>query len=210
MRWNGALTGAGSGRKRPTGCGTRSGSVFPKRRWPRAFGFSLTRGGQSPILPGLMTRPPLIWISPDIEPKGREHNDFSISLSNQYQQALMAAGGLPLTMPATTSPELIAECVRRCEGVMLTGGEDVEPGLYDSRLPAGLRRTVEVTPDGGQRDYRELVLIDEVFRQRKPLLAICRGHQILNVALGGTLVADIGRQRPGALNHRRTDRRSEV
>ena len=50
---------------------------------------------------------------------------------------------------------------------------------------------MNVTPDGGARDLRELMLIDEVFRQRKPLLAICRGHQMLNVALGGTLVADI-------------------
>jgi putative glutamine amidotransferase len=46
---------------------------------------------------------------------------------------------------------------------------------------------------------RELVLIDEVFRQRKPLLAICRGHQLLNIALGGQLIADIRRQMPGAL-----------
>ena len=57
---------------------------------------------------------------------------------------------------------------------------------------------------------RELVLIDEVFRQRKPLLAICRGHQILNVALGGTLVADILAQEPRAINHRRMDRRNEI
>src|SRR5205823_10750980 len=50
----------------------------------------------------------------------------------------------------------------------------------------------------------------EVFRQRKPLLAICRGHQMLNVALGGTLFADISVQVPGAVNHRRMDKRSEV
>ena len=55
---------------------------------------------------------------------------------------------------------------------------------------------------------RELVVIDEVFRQRKPLLAICRGHQLLNIALGGTLVADIRRQIPRALEHRRMDKRN--
>jgi putative glutamine amidotransferase len=157
-----------------------------------------------------MSRPPLILVSPDVQPKGREHNDFSINLSHRYQASLMAAGGLPLALAATTSAELIAEAVRRCQGVMLTGGDDVEPRLYGARLPSAVRKTVGVTPDGGARDFRELLLIAEVFRQRKPLLAICRGHQILNVALGGTLMADIPRQKPGALEHRRSDRRSEV
>src|SRR3989442_5795134 len=54
------------------------------------------------------------------------------------------------------------------------------------------------------------MLIDEVFRQRKPLLAICRGHQILNVALGGTLIVDIPTQVPKALNHSRTDKKDKI
>ena len=112
-------------------------------------------------------------------------------------------------MPVGKSRELIAECVRRCDGIVLTGGDDIEPRLYGNGLPAGLRRTVGTSPDGGERDLRELILIDEVFRQRKPLLAICRGHQLLNVALGGTLIADIPAQIPNAINHRRMDRRSE-
>jgi len=77
-------------------------------------------------------------------------------------------------------------------------------------MPSRLRRTVNTTPDGGARDLREVLLINEVFRQRKPLLAICRGHQILNVALGGTLVVDIPTEIPEAMNHRRLDRRSEI
>src|SRR5512140_2672702 len=138
-----------------------------------------------------MTKPPLILLSPNIEKKGDEFGDLSISLSETYQQVLMGSGAIPWALPATTSRELIADCVSRCDGVLLTGGEDVDPRLYADRLPPRLRRTVTVTPDGGARDLREMLLIDEVFRQRKPLLAICRGHQVLNVALGGTLVADI-------------------
>jgi putative glutamine amidotransferase len=157
-----------------------------------------------------MTRPPLILISPNIEKKGDEFGDLSISLSETYQQVLMGAGAIPWALPATVSRELIAECVRRCDGVLLTGGEDVDPRLYANGLPARLRKTVTVTPDGGARDLRELLLIDEVFQQRKPLLGVCRGHQMLNVALGGTLIVDVRTQRPKAINHRRMERRSEV
>lgn len=157
-----------------------------------------------------MRTPPVILISPNIEKKGDEFGDLSTSLSETYQQALMGAGAIPLALPATISRELIAECVRRCDGVLLTGGEDVDPRIYADRLPERVRRTVRVTPDGGARDLRELLLIDEVFRQRRPMLAICRGHQVLNVALGGTLVADIQTEMPTAINHRRMDRRSEV
>jgi putative glutamine amidotransferase len=155
-------------------------------------------------------RPPLILISPNIERKGDEFGDVSISLSETYQQALMGCGAIPMALPATLSRDLTAECVRRCDGVLLTGGEDVNPRLYGNPLPPRLQGTVTVTPDGGARDLRELLLIDEVFRQGKPLLAICRGHQVLNVALGGTLVADILGQLPRARNHRRMDKRSEI
>ena len=159
-----------------------------------------------------MRAAPIVLISPNIEKKGDEFGDMSTSLSETYQQALLGCGAIPLALPATVSRPLISECVRRADGVLLTGGEDVDPRIYEngSRLPASLRKTVTVTPDGGARDFRELILIDEVFRQQKPLLAICRGHQVLNVALGGTLLADIRTQKPGAINHRRMDKRSQV
>ncbi|HWH71899.1 MAG TPA: gamma-glutamyl-gamma-aminobutyrate hydrolase family protein, partial [Candidatus Sulfotelmatobacter sp.] len=69
-----------------------------------------------------MTRPPLILVSSDIESKGKEFADLSLSLSANYQRTLMEAGGLPLILPMTISPELIAESVRRCDGVLLSGG----------------------------------------------------------------------------------------
>lgn len=157
-----------------------------------------------------MSRPPLILISPSIESAGVEFGDRSISLSETYPRVLAAAGAIPLTLPVGKSRELISECVRLADGILLTGGDDIEPNLYESKVPAELRQTVETTPDGGERDFRELILIDEVFRQRKPLLAICRGHQLLNVALGGTMIIDIPSQLPRAIEHRRMDQRSEV
>ncbi|MBI3851147.1 MAG: gamma-glutamyl-gamma-aminobutyrate hydrolase family protein [Verrucomicrobia bacterium] len=155
-----------------------------------------------------MKSSPLILISPSTESKGAEFGDTSISLSETYLHAIMAADAVPVVLPCTTSRTVIAECVRRCDGVMLTGGDDLSPQLYTSRLTPALRKTT--LPNDPERDLRELLLIDEVFRQRKPLLAICRGHQMLNVALGGTLVVDIRRQLPDAINHRRMDKRNEV
>jgi len=157
-----------------------------------------------------MERRPLILVSPSIEKRGVEFHDLSASLSVKYDFAVLQAGGIPVTVPATTDRAVLAECVRRVEGVMLTGGDDINSDLYDAKLPAKLKKTVEQTPDGGARDLRELILIEEVFRQRKPLLAICRGHQLLNIAFGGQLVADIRQQVPGALNHQRLDQACEL
>ena len=153
---------------------------------------------------------PLILVSPSIEKRGVEFHDLSISLSVKYENAVLQAGGLPVTGPTTTDRRALAEIVRRVHGVLLTGGDDLNPDLYSKSLPRAVRKTVEMTPDGGGRDLRELLLIDETFRQHKPLLAICRGHQLLNVAFGGALVADIRRQMPGALNHQRLDKADEL
>jgi len=155
-----------------------------------------------------MKSPPLILVSPSTESKGAEFGDTSISLSENYLRAVMAAGGLPVTLPCTVSRAMVAEGVRRCDGVLLTGGDDIQPRLYRNKLTRRLRKTLTATD--GERDVRELMVINEVFRQRKPLLAICRGHQLLNVALGGTLVVDIPGQLPKAINHRRMDKRNEV
>lgn len=156
-----------------------------------------------------MAKSPLILISPSIEKHGVEFHDLSVSLSIKYDLAIAQAGGIPVVAPASTDRRLLAEAVRRTDGVLLTGGDDINPDLYADTLPAAVRKTVDMTPDGGGRDLRELILIDEVLRQRKPLLAICRGHQLLNVAFGGELIADIRRQLPGALDHQRLDKASE-
>ena len=156
-----------------------------------------------------MSKLPLILISPSIEKAGVEFSDRSVSLSEAYTRAVAAAGGIPIIAPSGVQRELMAECVRHCDGVVLTGGDDIEPDLYEKKLPARLRRTVDPTPDGGERTLRELFLIDEIFRQRKPTLAICRGSQLLNVALGGTLIVDIPSQVPTAFEHRRMDKRNE-
>ena len=157
-----------------------------------------------------MRTAPLILVTPDFEKEGTEHCDPSISLSARYSEALISVGAVPVVMPPTVHRDTIAQSVARCDGVLLTGGDDIDPRLYNGRLPRRVLQTVNTTPDGGQRDLRELLLLEEVFRRRKPLLAICRGHQILNIALGGTLVADIPSQRPGSLAHAQSAKRNDV
>ncbi|MEP6663333.1 MAG: gamma-glutamyl-gamma-aminobutyrate hydrolase family protein [Verrucomicrobiota bacterium] len=150
---------------------------------------------------------PLILISPSTQRQGIEFADASISLSNRYSESVAEAGGIPVVIPCTASAGLVAETIRRCAGVILTGGDDVQPRLYAPKLSVKLAQTVTDTEP--ERDLLELLIIDAVFRQRKPLLAICRGLQVLNVALGGTLIADIPTQISGALDHRRMEAKCE-
>jgi putative glutamine amidotransferase len=154
-----------------------------------------------------MKRSPVILITPGTERKGAEFADASVSLSNCYTDAVIAGGGLPQIFPATRSRAIIAKAVRRCDGVLMTGGEDIDPKLYARDLPDELAKTVG--PLEPERDGWEKEVIEEVFAQRKPLFGICRGHQMLNVALGGTLVVDIATQLPNPLNHQRMDRKNE-
>ena len=151
---------------------------------------------------------PLVLVTACTGRKGAEFSDASLSLSAGYPRAIVAAGGMPWVLPSLPFGNVVAEAVRRCDGVMLTGGDDVQPQLYATHLTPRLERTVS-TVDAA-RDLFELLVIREVFRQRKPLLAICRGQQILNVALGGTLIEDIPRQVPGALNHSRLGQKDKI
>lgn len=155
-----------------------------------------------------MRSAPLVLVPPSRQEAGAESGEPFLKLADSYGQALIAAGAIPWVVPRFTGAQMAAECVRRADGVMLVGGDDVQPKLYAKRLPPDLARTLVLAD--ADRDLQELLLIDEVFRQRKPLFAICRGIQILNVALGGTLVVDIAAQMPKAINHQQPDLKNEL
>lgn len=95
-----------------------------------------------------------------------------------YADRLAAAGALPLHVPARTDPVAV---VARVDALVLTGGSDVDPALYGQAPPPDVR------PDR-VRDDRELALLAAALDRGIPVLAICRGMQLLNVHLGGTLV----------------------
>lgn len=112
-------------------------------------------------------------------------------LRPDYRSALERAGArIRELTPASPLPEALDGC----DGVLLTGGVDVEPSEYGEAA----HPTVETDP---VRDAYELALTREALARDLPVLAICRGAQVLNVAAGGTLVQDIPSARPGALPH---------
>ena len=155
-----------------------------------------------------MIRRPLVLITPSAQRHGVEFHDPSCNLSDLYSLAIIAAGGIPWVLPCLPDESVITEAIRRCDGVMLSGGDDLEPALYRDELSETLKKTV--IPCDAKRDLAEMLVIREVFRRRKPMLAICRGQQILNVALGGTLFVDIAQEVPHALNHQVSARKDDL
>ena len=149
-----------------------------------------------------MKHTPLIVVSTMTEHKGAEFRDRSTSLSFWYTRALARAGAVPLLAPNFPEQKYLArDMVDRADGVMLTGGDDLQTDLYDPDLP----RHIKAKAGGvdSERDLFEFQLIEQALQQRKPMLAICRGPQVLNVSLGGGLVTDIPTERPQAMNHAR-------
>jgi putative glutamine amidotransferase len=101
-------------------------------------------------------------------------------LFTMYADAVAAAGGLPLLLPPV-DPDLAASAVAATDGVIIAGGADVDPARY------GAQRSPHTGPPQEHRDAWELALVAAALRSSVPLLGICRGMQVLAVALGGTL-----------------------
>jgi putative glutamine amidotransferase len=110
-----------------------------------------------------------------------------------YLESVRRAGGEPIeVVVGAEDPEKL---LSRVDGLMLTGGGDVDPALYGETANA----TFTAAEDG--RDAFEIALARAAVKRGIPFLAICRGMQVLNVAMGGTLVQDIPSQVTGALEH---------
>ncbi len=111
-----------------------------------------------------------------------------------YSDAVTEAGGIPVILPIL-GPDAVPGLVDRLQGVVLTGGGDVDPVHYNGHEHSTI---YGVDP---ARDEFELALAQRIAELKLPLLAICRGMQVLNVAMGGTLVADIPSQVEGGFEH---------
>ncbi len=130
-----------------------------------------------------MTDRPLIGISTYLE-AGARWGVWELEaalLPVGYPRLVQRAGGLAAMLPPD-APEQAAAAVARLDGLVIAGGPDVEPVRY------GAERDPRTGPPARARDAWELALIEAALAARVPLLGICRGMQLLNVALGGTLV----------------------
>ena len=105
-----------------------------------------------------------------------------VRLNHEYVNAVVKAGGVPMIVG---NPFGLDELIEVCDGLLLTGGVDVDPALFGQEI---LNDSVHIDQD---RDTLELQLIEKYWKTGKPALAICRGLQVLNVAFGGTLIQDI-------------------
>ena len=141
---------------------------------------------------------PLIGITPSVSVDTLAHGTFErYVLNSAYANAIIASGGIPVALPyMDTGAEVLLD---RLDGLVLSGGGDVEPARFgaDSIHP----ETYGILP---ARDQFELDLVHQALRRDMPVLGICRGIQVLNVALGGTLVQDIANQHESStpLGHR--------
>jgi putative glutamine amidotransferase len=116
-------------------------------------------------------------------------------IGEQYVYALEAAGGIPLLIHLTRDTAVLAAHYQRCDALLFAGGDDVAPAHYGAAPHPRLGAVEEL------RDEVELALARRAAAAGKPILGICRGIQLVNVALGGTLYQDIPAELPGALDH---------
>lgn len=114
---------------------------------------------------------------------------------HDYVKAVTLSGGIPLILPVIEGKEFIEQQMKVVDGLILSGGYDISPFCYHEEPKRGLDMVYL------ERDNHEIQLIKTASEMQKPILGICRGLQILNVAFGGNLYQDIGSSIPNALQH---------
>jgi len=149
---------------------------------------------------------PIIGITPSAQLDTLAHGTFlRYCMSAPYVRAMETAGGVPVILPPQR--DAIAELMAVIDGLLLSGGPDVDPVRYGDNYvhPA----TYGIDPD---RDQFEIDLFDAALQREIPVFGICRGIQVMNVALGGTLIQDVRTEHPGAadVGHRQHERGLEV
>jgi gamma-glutamyl-gamma-aminobutyrate hydrolase PuuD len=141
----------------------------------------------------------LVAVTTTMVPEAGGTRRPEIALYAIYVGVLERLGLTSVLLTPAHSPRSIQLLLRRCSGLVLSGGEDIDPSRYgeDAIPQLGM-----VTP---ARDAMEIAALGLALERRLPILGICRGMQLMNVFFGGTLYQDLDTQRPGELLHRQTE-----
>ena len=115
-----------------------------------------------------------------------------------YFDAVSEAGGVPVMLPLTADAEVLTRALDVVDGLVVTGGQDVDPAVYGCADAAGRALCGELCPE---RDAMEALLVPALVERDLPTLGICRGIQTINARLGGTLWQDLSAQRPSSVEH---------
>ena len=154
--------------------------------------------------PHTSNRRPSIALTPDLTNITAENPYPKAELKCAYSEAVLQAGGMPLIVPVTTDKTHIDAILERMAGVIITGGAfDIPPDMYGETARAGMGPTKPL------RSQFELALIRGALHRKLPILGICGGMQLINVAWGGTLVQDIATELPNARSHQQTHDRTQ-
>lgn len=126
-----------------------------------------------------------------------------MEINNTYINAIKRAGGIPLCI-SYLDEEMVDTVLDRLNAMLLIGGYDVNPLLYGQEPNLKLGTIID------ERDQSEILMAKKAFERKMPLLGICRGEQVMNVAFGGTLYQDIDTQVEGVLKHTQASMRHEL
>lgn len=128
-----------------------------------------------------------------ISPSGSDEKRFL--LTKEYMEAVLRAGGAPVMTPLCDSEAVAREILEKADALVLSGGADVDPGMYrEEKMPC----CGDTAP---LRDLFETMLLRTALSLHKPVLGVCRGLEVANCVLGGALYQDIAQQLPGAIKH---------
>jgi putative glutamine amidotransferase len=125
-------------------------------------------------------------------PEGLPH---SVVMNQRYYHAVASAGAAPVLIPLLDDMETLHAIYERMDGILIPGGVDVDPAAFGEHPHERLGR---IDP---ARDRVEIQLVRWAVEDRKPVLGLCRGLQVINVALGGTLYQDLDAEYPNAIKH---------
>lgn len=131
---------------------------------------------------------PIILLPGKLTTESKGIRGDSYSTGRLYSNAIANAGGVALQVPPVAqSIQSASDLVARSDGVLIQGGGDIDPKLYGQK-----QQSDKIYGIVNEHDKLEIAIVHAAIQQNKPVLAICRGMQILNVALGGTLYQDLG------------------